>query len=78
MFRRLVSASVFRWNLLSLAQSIELFPISRHQHQHRIGYVNQAQHKPYARVKTNIENIKKTPHTSPSTYVHALFHEYYC
>jgi hypothetical protein len=31
-----------RWNLLSWAQSIELVPISGHQRQHEIGYINQA------------------------------------
>jgi hypothetical protein len=31
-FRRLYSVSVFRWNLLSWDQSIELVPISGHQH----------------------------------------------
>jgi hypothetical protein len=32
------SVPVFRWNLLSWAKSIELIPISGHQHQHKIGY----------------------------------------
>jgi hypothetical protein len=31
-FRRLDSVSVFRWNLLTWAQSIELVPVSRHLH----------------------------------------------
>jgi hypothetical protein len=62
-FRRLDSVSVFRWNLLSWAEPIELVPISGHQYQHEIGYINQAQHKPSARVKTNIENICKELHT---------------
>jgi hypothetical protein len=35
-FRRLDSVSVFRWNLLSWSQSIELVPISGHQHRVRI------------------------------------------
>jgi hypothetical protein len=34
-FRRLDSVSVFRWNLLSWAKSIELFPITGLQHQHK-------------------------------------------
>jgi hypothetical protein len=45
--------------MFSVAQSIELVPISGHQHQKKIRYINQAQHKPSARVKTNINNIKK-------------------
>jgi hypothetical protein len=44
-FRRLDSVSVFRWNLLSWVQSIELVPISGHLHQHNIEYINRAQHK---------------------------------
>jgi hypothetical protein len=31
-------------SLLSWAQSIDLVPISRQEHQHMIGYINQAQH----------------------------------
>jgi hypothetical protein len=46
-----LSVSVFRWNLLSWAQSIELVRTSGHQRQHKMGYKNQAQHKPNARVK---------------------------
>jgi hypothetical protein len=38
-------------NLLSWAQSIGLVPISGHLHQRKVGYTNQAQHKPSARVK---------------------------
>jgi hypothetical protein len=53
-FRRPDYISVFRWNQLSWAQSIELVPISWHQHQHELGYINQAQYKPSARVKTNV------------------------
>jgi hypothetical protein len=34
-----------------------------HQHQHKTGYIKQAQHEPSARVKTGIKNIKKTPDT---------------
>jgi hypothetical protein len=67
MFRILVSVSVFRWNLLSWAQSSELVLISGHEHQYKIGYINQTQHKPSVRVKTN---IKITPRMSPRTYVH--------
>jgi hypothetical protein len=33
------------------------------QHQYKIRYINQAQQKPSARVKTNIKNIKYTTHT---------------
>jgi hypothetical protein len=55
----LKTVSVFRWNLLSWAQSIELVSISGRLHQHKIGYTNQAQHKPSARFKRNIKNIKK-------------------
>jgi hypothetical protein len=62
-FRRLDSVSVFRWDLLSLAQSIQLVLISGSQHQHKIGYINQAQHKTSAKVKTNFKNITGTPHT---------------
>jgi hypothetical protein len=36
------------------------------------------QHKPSARVKTDIKIIQKIPHTRPSTCVHALFHGYWC
>jgi hypothetical protein len=50
-------------------------PISGYQHQHKIIYINQAQHKPSARVKTNIRNSKQI---WPSTYVPALFHGYCC
>jgi hypothetical protein len=39
MFQRLGSVSIYRWNLLSWAQSIQLVPISRHQQQHKIGYI---------------------------------------
>jgi hypothetical protein len=42
-FRRLHCVSVMRWSLLSRAQSIELVPISGHQHQHGMGYINQVQ-----------------------------------
>jgi hypothetical protein len=57
MFRRLNSVSVFRWNLLSYAQSIELVPIYAYQHQHKIRYTNQAQQKPSARVKTKVKKV---------------------
>jgi hypothetical protein len=43
----------------SWAQSIELVPISGHQHQHRVGYINKSQHKPSVRVKTNNKKLKK-------------------
>jgi hypothetical protein len=57
-FRRQDSVSVVRWNLLSWTQSIELVPISGHQYEHKIGY-RIGQHKPSARVKTNIKIIKQ-------------------
>jgi hypothetical protein len=59
MFQRLDSVSVFKWNLFSWVQSIEVVPISGHQHQQKIGYINQAQHIPSVTVKTDIKNIKK-------------------
>jgi hypothetical protein len=40
-----------------------LVPISGQQQQHKIGYINQAQHNPSVRVKTNIKIILKTTHT---------------
>jgi hypothetical protein len=46
-------------NLLCWAQSRELVPISGHQHQHKMGYINQSHHKTSARVKKNMKNIKK-------------------
>jgi hypothetical protein len=48
-FWRLNSVSGFRWNLLSWAQSIELVPISEHQHQH---------------TRYHIEEIKESAHMS--------------
>jgi hypothetical protein len=47
---------------LQVSQSAELVPISIQQHQYKIGCRNQAQYTPSARVKTNIKDIKKTPH----------------
>jgi hypothetical protein len=44
------------------AQSTDLVPISRHLHQHKIGHMNQAQHKASARIKTNNKNGLKTLH----------------
>jgi hypothetical protein len=61
MFQRLDSVSLFRWNLLSLTQLIELVPIYGQLHQHKKGHANKAQHKPCAWVKTNIKNFKNTP-----------------
>jgi hypothetical protein len=58
--------------LLSWAQSIELVPTSVHQHQYKVGYVNQTQHKPSARVKTDNKNIKYSTHVRPSNYVHTV------
>jgi hypothetical protein len=43
-FRRLDSVSVFRWNLLSWVQSVELILISGPLYQHLIRYTGQAQH----------------------------------
>jgi hypothetical protein len=54
-FQRLDSVSDFRWNVLSWAQFVELVPISGQQQQHKMGYINQTQHKLSARVKTNID-----------------------
>jgi hypothetical protein len=31
---------------------VELVRLSSHRHQHKVGYIDQAQHKPSARVKT--------------------------
>jgi hypothetical protein len=56
-FRRADSISAFRWNLLSWAQSIELIPISGHQHQHKAEYINQTQHNLSTEVKTNITEL---------------------
>jgi hypothetical protein len=36
--RKLDSVSIFRWDLLSWSQSIEIFLISGHNHKHKIGY----------------------------------------
>jgi hypothetical protein len=36
---------------ISWAQSIELVPIHGHLHEHKIGHIKQAQHKPSARAK---------------------------
>jgi hypothetical protein len=38
----------------------------------RTGHVNQAEHRPSERVKTHIKFMKITPHTRPSTNIHAL------
>jgi hypothetical protein len=46
---------------------MELVPISEHLHQHKIGYTKEARHRPYARVKTNIKNIKEL-HTHDDDY----------
>jgi hypothetical protein len=51
-------------------QSIELVPIHGLQHQHKIAYISLVQHKPSARVKANIKNVKRNfIHMGPSTYV---------
>jgi hypothetical protein len=39
-FRKLDFVRVFRWIVLSWAQSIELVLISRHQHKHKEKYLN--------------------------------------
>jgi hypothetical protein len=57
MFRRLDSVSVFRWNLVSWAQWIELVPFSGQEHQHKIEYKPNTE-ETIARFKTN---ITKTP-----------------
>jgi hypothetical protein len=47
---------------LSLGLQVELTqlgPVSAHQHQHKIGYINQAQHKTLVRVKRNPKSIKE-------------------
>jgi hypothetical protein len=54
-FRRLDSVSVFRWNLLIWAQSVELVPISGHQHQHKTRYVKEPLHTPSTIVKADIK-----------------------
>jgi hypothetical protein len=46
-------------NIFSLDQSIKQVPISGNLHQHRIGYTNQTQHNPSARVNEKYWNIKK-------------------
>jgi hypothetical protein len=73
--QRLDSVSILRWNLLSWVQLTEPAPISGHHHQHKIGYINQAQHKPSVRVKTNIKNIKKTPHNFVSVCLNFILWE---
>jgi hypothetical protein len=62
-FRRLDTVSVFRWNLNSWAQSIELVPISGHLPQHKIVYTSQARHKLSATAKTNINILKTFTHS---------------
>jgi hypothetical protein len=46
----------------SVGLNLVLIPISRHKHQHKMGYVNQAQHKQSARANKNsiINNVKNT------------------
>jgi hypothetical protein len=60
---KVLETTVWEWwgisNSLTGIKYQELVPISRHLHQHMLGYTNQAQHKPPARVKTN--TLKKTP-----------------
>jgi hypothetical protein len=63
-FRRLDSISVFRWNLLIWAQTIELVPISG---QHSINHMQELK-----------RNIRNSSHMWPSIYIHALFHGYCC
>jgi hypothetical protein len=63
MFRMLDSVSVFRWILPRCCQSTGLVRISGHQNQHKMIYINKAQHKPSVGVKTNIKNIERTPQT---------------
>jgi Txe/YoeB family toxin of Txe-Axe toxin-antitoxin module len=71
-FRRLDSVPFFRWNPPSWARSIKLLLITACQPQHKIEYINQAQRKSSARVKTSIKNIKKLTYMKPSTYFSSL------
>jgi hypothetical protein len=57
-FWRLDIVSTFRLNLLGLTQLTELVSVSRHLHQHEIGYRKKAQQNPSARVEANIKSIK--------------------
>jgi hypothetical protein len=50
-------------SLLSWVQSIEPVLVSGHLEHHRMGYTNQAQNKPSARDKKDIEEIRKILHT---------------
>jgi hypothetical protein len=43
------------WTFFSWSQLIELVPITGYLHQHKIRYTNQAHHRPFARVKTDIK-----------------------
>jgi hypothetical protein len=54
------SSEPFKIYLLSWAQSMELIPISGHQHKHKIGYTIQAQDKSSARAEADVKNILKT------------------
>jgi hypothetical protein len=44
--------------LLKFSQSIELVLSPDTSTKHKMGYINQAKHKPSTRVKTNIKNMK--------------------
>jgi hypothetical protein len=46
-------------NLLCWGQLTEVVRISGHQQQPKIGYINQPQYKPSAKVKAHFKNIKK-------------------
>jgi hypothetical protein len=45
--------------LQKFPQSIELVLFPDTSTKHKMGYINQAQHKPSTRFKTNIKNIKE-------------------
>jgi hypothetical protein len=60
-FQRLDSVSLFRWSLLSWAQSTER-PYLETPASTQARILNEAQHKPSTRVKTNIKNIKEELH----------------
>jgi hypothetical protein len=74
-FRRLLRLAGLRWRCSApLSHGIARL------HQHKIGYINQAQHKPSARVKTNIKKLHtlKAYHLCPCTVSRLLLKsEYY-
>jgi hypothetical protein len=70
-FRRLDSVSVFKWNLLSWAQSIKISPVSGHQHNR--GYINYHSRNHLRELRKTLKNSTRV---SPSTYDHTMFHGY--